>query len=194
MNSIKIRKQSGSSLIEILVAVFIVSIGLLGVARMELFAKQSSFEAVQRTTASMIVHDMMAKIRANPSNLDSYTGTTVGDETLATPSMTCNSTDCTSAEIATWDIYEWEQMLIGSSEKAGSTNTGGLANPRGCITSTASSGQAGEYTVAVAWRGNAALTNATSTTCGNGANLYGTNEVYRRVITVTFYVSDDGVI
>lgn len=179
------------SLIEVLVAVFVVSIGLLGVARMELFAKQSGFEAVQRTTASMIAHDMMQKIRANPGALASYAEVTVGDGTV-TAATNCKTDTCSNTQLAAWDIYEWEQLLIGSSEKAGTSNTGGLANPRGCITSTAG-GAAGEYTVAIAWRGNTILPNSNTTTCGNGADLYGDNEAYRRVMTVTFFVSDNGV-
>ena len=194
--SISIKKQSGTSLIEVLVAVFVVSVGLLGVARMELFAKNSNYEAVQRTTAAMIANEIMQKIRANPSQLASYVGQTVGSGSLTFPTANCKdgTTACTPAQVVTWDLYEWEQLLIGSAEKAGSANTGGLVNPRGCITSTAASGAAGEYTVAIAWRGNSPMTNPTSTTCGNGANLYGTtNEEYRRVITITFFVSDDGV-
>ena len=188
-------KQSGASLIEILVAVFVVSIGLLGVARMELYAKNSNYEAVQRTTAAMIAQEIMQKIRANPSSLASYVNQTVGAGALSFPSANCKdgTTNCTPAQVVTWDLYEWEQLLIGSAEKAGSNNTGGLVNPRGCITSTAASGAAGEYTVAIAWRGNSPMTNPTSTTCGNGANLYDTNEEYRRVVTITFFVSDDGV-
>ena len=72
-------KQSGVSLIEILVAVFVVSVGLLGVARMEILAKQSNAEAIQRTSASQLAHDMMEKMRANPASLVSYSSIVVGD-------------------------------------------------------------------------------------------------------------------
>lgn len=193
--NISVKKQSGASLIEVLVAVFIVSVGLLGVARMELFAKNSNYEAIQRTTASMIANEMMQKIRSNPTQLASYVSQTVGSGSLTFPTANCKdgTTDCTPAQVVAWDLYEWEQLLVGSAEKAGSSNTGGLVNPRGCITSSAAGGVAGEYTVAIAWRGNSPMTNPTTTTCGNGASLYGTDEGYRRVITITFFVSDDGV-
>jgi len=192
---ISMKKQSGASLIEILVAVFVVSVGLLGVARMELFAKNSNYEAVQRTTAAMIANEMMQKIRSNPTQLAGYVNQTIGSGSLSFPSANCKdgTTDCTPAQVVAWDLYEWEQQLVGSAEKVGSANTGGLVNPRGCITSSAASGAAGEYTVAVVWRGNTPMTNPTSTTCGNGASLYGTSEDHRRVITITFFVSDDGV-
>lgn len=183
-------KQHGASLIEILVAVFVVSIGLLGVARMEIFAKQANFEAIQRTTASQVAQDIMARMRANPAALANYAGQIVGDGSAA-QGTDCTAAVCANAELATFDLWAWEQQLIGSAEKAGNNNTGGLDQPRGCITGPA--GGAGEYVIAIAWRGNTALTNPVSTNCGEGTGLYGANNEYRRVLTMSVYISDDGV-
>lgn len=186
------KNQHGTSLIEILVAVFVVSIGLLGVARMEVLSKQSGYEAMQRTTASMLAHDMMEKIRANPSSLVTYTNLVIGDGSVTTPATDCASVNCdTPVEIAGYDIWQWEQLLMGATEKSGGTNTGGLAMPRGCISGPA--GGPGAYTISIAWRGNTPLPNPTTSTCGEGLNLYGANEEYRRVLTMTFFVSDDGL-
>ena len=184
-------KQHGASLIEILVAVFVVSIGLLGVARMEIFAKQANFEAIQRTTASQIAHDIMEKMRANPAQLANYAGQTVGDGTLGAPGADCTTGACSSVEVASWDIWEWEQLLIGSAEKAGANNTGGLDQSRGCITGPA--GGSGEYVIAIAWRGNSPMPDLSPSPCGQGQGLYGTNDEYRRVLTMTVFVSDNGV-
>lgn len=183
-------KQHGASLIEILVAVFVVSVGLLGVARMEIFAKQANSEAIQRTTASQVAHDIMEKMRANPEVLANYVDATVGAG-LDAPGTDCTAAACTAAQIATWDIWEWEQLLIGSAEKAGENNTGGLDSPRGCITGPA--GGSGEYVISIAWRGNSPMTNPDSTSCGEGLDLYGDNEEYRRVLTMTLFISDEGV-
>lgn len=185
-------KQGGISLIEILVAVFVVSVGLLGVARMEILAKQSNAEAIQRTSASQIAHDIIEKMRANPKELTAYVGQTLGSGGLTAPATNCDTTPCSTTEIATWDLYQWEQSLIGANEKSGANNTGGLDQPRGCITGPAGGG-AGEYVVSIAWRGNAPMTNPTSTTCGNALGLYGTNEEFRRVLTLNLYISNDGV-
>jgi len=187
-----INQQKGSSLIEILVAVVVVSIGLLGVARMEIFSTQSNFAAIQRTTAANIAHDFMEKMRANPSELGLYVGLTVGDGTLNMPGTDCRVNNCNTADIASWDTWAWEQQLIGAAEVSAGTNTGGLDSPRGCITGPA--GGPGEYTISIVWRGAQPQPNPASTNCGNGQNLYGTNEEFRRVLTMTFFVSDDGVI
>lgn len=185
-------KQNGSSLIEVLVAVFVVSIGLLGVARMEIFSTQSNNAAIQRTTAANIAHDFMEKMRANPSELGAYAGLTLGDGSLSMPAADCRVNSCTTADIAAWDTWAWEQQLIGAAEVAAGVNTGGLAEPRGCVTGP--SGGPGEYTIAIAWRGQQSQPNPATTNCGEGEGIYGVGEEFRRVLTMTIFISDDGVI
>jgi hypothetical protein len=109
------------------------------------------------------------------------------------PGTDCRVTNCATTDLAAWDSYVWEQQLIGAAEVAAGNNTGGLDSPRGCITGPAAGGP-GEYTISIVWRGSQSQPNPTTTTCGEGLNLYGTGEEFRRVLTMTFYVSDDGVI
>lgn len=180
-------KQTGMSLIEIMVAVFVVSVGLLGVARMEILAKQSNVEAIQRTTATQIAQQIIEKMRANPSQLAMYAGQTLGAGTLSVPSTNCNTAVCTPTQMATWDLYQWEQSLIGADVKAGTQNAGGLDSPRGCIVAGATTGV---YYIAIAWRGKTPMTNPANPTCGNTSNLYGTNNVYRRVLSFNLYITN----
>lgn len=195
MNQHPPASQNGMSLIEVMVAVFVVSIGLLGVARMEILAKQSNVEAIQRTTATQLAQQIIEKMRANPSQLSAYVGQVLGAGNLTKPTDCSTATaSCTTAQLATWDLYAWEQSLMGADEvnTSTTTNAGGLDSPRGCITGPTGGGP-GAYTISIAWRGKTPMTNPTSTTCGNGLGLYGTNEVFRRVLSVNLYISDDGV-
>ena len=185
--------QAGVSLIEVLVAVMIVSVGLLGVARMEIVSKQSNYEALQRTSASHYASDMMTKMRANPTNLALYVDQTIGDGSISTPTANCSAVTCTNPEIATWDLWDAEQLLLGSNETLSGSNTGGLVSARTCITGPAA-GAAGEYTISIAWRGKSAMTNPVTSTCGEGQNLYGANEEFRRVISMTIFISNSGII
>jgi len=184
-------KQTGMSLIEILVAVVVVSIGLLGVARMEILAKQSNAEAVERTSASQLAHDMIEKMRSNPKQLAAYVGQILGTGKQAM-GTDCSTTACTPTEIAAWDLYQWDQSLIGAGEKSGTNNTGGLDTPRGCIAGPAAGG-AGQYNISIAWRSNTPMPDASTSTCGQGSSLYGTSDVYRRVLTLSLFISDDGI-
>ena len=47
-------KQSGFSLLELLVALVVFSIGLLAVAGLQTVSKSANYEGLQRTTASQI--------------------------------------------------------------------------------------------------------------------------------------------
>lgn len=179
----------GFSLIEVLVALFVISIGLLGIAAMEIYSKESGNEAIQRSSAVFIAQEMMEKMRANPTVLASYVGVTVGNASVATPATDCKAGACTSSQLVTFDIWEWERMLDGVTETSGSNNTGGLVAPQGCITGPA--GTAGVYTVSIAWRGTTPMNNPAAVTCGLGSGLYGASDEYRRVINIEFYISND---
>lgn len=192
MNSLNHNSRCGFSLIEVLVALLVVSIGLLGIAGMEIFSKQNNYEAVQRTTAVMLARGMMEKMRANPTALSTYSNITVGNASVATPGNDCKSSTCSEVQIATYDLWSWEQLLDGATEQSPSgANTGGLIQPQGCITTAVAAGAAGTYSVAIAWRGNSAMTNPTTSTCGQGSGLYGAADEYRRVMQIDFYITDN---
>lgn len=182
-------QHRGFSLIEVLVALFVISIGMLGIAGMELFSKSTETEAVQRSTAILVAQEMMEKMRANPTGLASYINVTLGNASLSAPSTDCTTSTCTTTQLASHDLWSWEQLLDGANEVSGTTKTGGLVQPQGCITGPAA-GAAGVYTVAIAWRGNTAMGNPTATTCGQTSGLYGTSNEFRRVIVINFYISN----
>lgn len=67
--------QDGMTLIEVLVALSILAVGLLGAAALQIRALQHTDSARMSTQASFIAYDMLDRIRANAS----------ADYTLATP-------------------------------------------------------------------------------------------------------------
>jgi len=187
------RQQLGFSLLEVMVAVFVLSIGLLGVAGLQHTSKRSNFEAVQRSTATMLAEDIIERIRSNAGQLTVYTSNGAG-RTLTGSTMTatnCATAACTNATVASYDLYEFEQALIGATEVAGTNNTGGLAFPTACITGPAV--VPGEVTVAIAWRGLTRLANPTINTCGDATGNYDDGaaaNVFRRVLVVTTFIDD----
>lgn len=79
--------QTGISLIEVMVALLILAVGLLGVAMIQLNALKYSDSAILHSQASFIVYDMMDRIRANPDanyNLASLAGAP-GSSSLSIP-------------------------------------------------------------------------------------------------------------
>ena len=58
-------KSRGFSLLEILVAVLILAIGLLGMAGLQLVATRSVQESFQRSQAILLMQDMVDRINVN---------------------------------------------------------------------------------------------------------------------------------
>jgi type IV pilus assembly protein PilV len=180
----------GISLIEVAVAILVISIGALGLAAMQLSAKRAGFEAVQRTNASGLAMDILERMRANPGVLDDYAVASLDGDDLSTPANTCNAT-CTEAEVATLDLWEWEQALAGAAETRGGNAVGGLLNPTGCITVND-----GEVRVAIAWQGFETLSNSPvdRSDCGSGTGKYdgdgGEPDAKRQLLVVDTFITD----
>ena len=180
-------------MVEVLVTLVIVSVGFLNMAALQTTAKRSNFDAVQRTTAVMLAHDVVERMRANPLALSGYLIGSAGGGTLTAPALSCTTgARCTPLQLAAQDLYQWEQSMDGASEArtiSGTlTQTGGLASPTSCITGPVSGG-AGIYTVTIVWRGLMELTNASANTCGVGTGNYGANREFRRILSFSTYIS-----
>ena len=61
-----VNSNGGFTLIEVLVAFLITSVGLLGLAALQINVMNDQFEAMQRAKITAMVDDMAAKIRMNP--------------------------------------------------------------------------------------------------------------------------------
>ncbi len=199
MNFRKLRRRHlGFSLIEVLITLVVFALGVLTVAGLQTISKKSNFQAVQRTTATMLAYDILERMRANTGQLQYYasnstaSGNGLGGGTLSLPNPDCGSSSCSPAQMETYDLYAWEQAIDGASELNGTVKAGGLVSPSACITGPAGGG-AGVYTVTIAWRGAVSMPdNNTSNTCGANSGRYddGTNKnVYRRMVVIETYIT-----
>lgn len=189
-------RDAGFTLVEILVSIIIFSIGLIGVARLQVVAKQNNSDSVQRVAAASIAQDILSRMRSNHSVLNSYVSnngnTVIGRGTIANePAPTCNSSGnaCTEDQLALHDLWDIEQAIDGAAEQDANGNSlGGLTLPTLCISGPAA-GDSGVYTVAIAWRGKAELSNPAINTCGEDTGLYGSNNEYRRVLVMQTFIT-----
>ena len=195
--------QRGVGLIEVMIAFVIVSIGVLAIIGMQVTGKQTNNEAVQRTAASHLAADIIERLRANPTASANYAtstriggGTTVGPSAPTAPAACASASPCTTVGIAARDLYDWELSMRGQSELRGGTWTGGLIEPRACITPPAG-GASGVYDLVIVWRGTMELPPAALAVCAGGldnTSLYGStasaaNDRHRRVLRLSFYVA-----
>ena len=100
------KRNRGISLHEVMVTVFILAIGLLGIGTLQIMSKRSNQEALQRTTASILAHDIMERIRGNPAALASYQATVGGSS--VTSFTDCTTIACTPTQWAGFDLAEGE--------------------------------------------------------------------------------------
>lgn len=108
----KRRHSRAFTLIEVLVAVVILAVGLLGMASLMVTSMQSTQSAYYRSQASLLASDLLERMRGNKdSNGDSQAVGTDDYVTTLTSSSTCPAaqgcTDCSPAEQAAQDMHLW---------------------------------------------------------------------------------------
>lgn len=105
-----INRQSGVALFEILIALFVLSIGLLGFAGLQSAGLKNGHSAFLKTEANFLAMDIMERMRANPDGVagGGYVIDTVASSYTA-PS--CSFLTCSAANRPALDVSEWEQAL-----------------------------------------------------------------------------------
>ncbi|AGA87861.1 type IV pilus modification protein PilV [Stutzerimonas stutzeri] len=93
--------QRGATLIEVLVAMLILSVGLLGLASMQMTALQSNQSAYYRSQATVLAYDIIDRMRANRA--DALNG--VYD--IAIQNQACKPDLAASGTLAKRDVAEW---------------------------------------------------------------------------------------
>lgn len=96
--------QKGHGLIEALISIFVVSIGFLGFAGLQINGLAAVNDSMFRSKAVYLSYQMADRVRANlPAvALGSY-NSMIGSAT----NPGCISTGCTLAQVAQNDFYEW---------------------------------------------------------------------------------------
>ena len=183
-------RQAGFSLIEMLIALIVFSVGLLAVAGLQTVSKQSNYEALQRTSAAQVAYGLLEDMRVNGAAANVYiTGGTLGGNARgAEPAPNCSGVDeCNATEQALHDLWFREQVPDGNLETSGGAGAGGLVLPALCVTGPAGGG-AGIYTVSIAWRGTASIANTVNDACGAGSGNYGANNEFRRILRIPTFI------
>lgn len=134
------KSAAGFTLIEVLIALVVLAIGMLGIASLLLNGLQSSRIAVLRTQAVVLAADMGDRIRANRTAGAAY-ALTEGTE-LASPGKACNAPgQCSATDVAALDLYAWQQSVLRALPGA---QTAIAVVPVGALNSNV-------YTISIRW-------------------------------------------
>jgi type IV pilus assembly protein PilV len=108
------RRQAGLSMIELLVAVLVLAIGVLGITALQMVSLQNNRGALFRAEAVQLAYDMMDRIRANPEGAvpgAAYDGLALGDGPPAAGD--CMAANCSQAQMVQFDQAVWKCSLGG---------------------------------------------------------------------------------
>jgi type IV pilus assembly protein PilV len=103
-------RAAGFTLVEILVAIVVLSIGLLGIAKLSLGSVQSNGSAFMRSQATELVQQIVDDMHANqPEAVAGSYNIALGANPGAAPN--CVTAVCTTTQIATFDLARWNNRL-----------------------------------------------------------------------------------
>ena len=97
-------RQSGFSLVEVLIALIIMSVGMLGIAGLYVQSMQAGRTSMFRHHAVTLAGDVADRIRANPRAGIAYAGGAANNNCVGA------GIDCNEAEMAANDILLWDQQ------------------------------------------------------------------------------------
>lgn len=101
-------------MIELMVSLFIFSVGLLGFATLQTRSLQEGFDSGQRSILLWRSQELSDRIRANSGQLDTYLAAVAGGAAIcdAAPANRCadfaggDAEVCTAAQMATFDVWD----------------------------------------------------------------------------------------
>ena len=107
-------QAAGFTLIEVLVALVVLSIGLLGLAALQTAGLKYDHSAYQYSQATQLAYDILDRMRANRTAANS-TSAYVTNYSDTTPPMPVDcgqaSNACSASDMAAYDVHQWKNQL-----------------------------------------------------------------------------------
>ena len=142
-----IKHQKGSGLVEVLVALILLSIAVLGFVALQIRAITASNEATMNVQATNIARDLAERMRMNRDGLAGYVANT-------------DTTNCATAFCSPENMAKYDFRLVSSR----ATDLGMSMDVLNCQGSTLV-----RKCIYVAWEGTTATNGTGSSDCTNGA-------------------------
>jgi type IV pilus assembly protein PilV len=99
-------QQAGFGLVEVMVALVVLAVGMLGIASLFVTTLRSSGSAISRMQAVSLAGDLADRIRANR-----FAGADYDIEVPAAKECLGITESCTKADMASNDLFLWQQQI-----------------------------------------------------------------------------------
>ncbi len=111
-------KHNGFTLIEVLIAMLVLAVGLLGLAGLQAYSLRNTQSAYNRSLATELAYDLADRMRANLTEAQKYATSayiTITPPSSATAQASCYSAPgCSGNIMAQNDLFEWNSAAISS--------------------------------------------------------------------------------
>jgi type IV pilus assembly protein PilV len=100
-------------MLEVLIAILVVSIGLLGLAGLQTISLTQGQSAYHRSVATQLANDMADRMRGNLNGVlaNAYNRTGINTDYSTAVANCLNTTGCVASDLAKNDAYEWQQQV-----------------------------------------------------------------------------------
>ena len=101
------KRQRGVSLVESMIALLVISIGLLGIAALQVTSMKQNNSALHHSQAVWVGYNIAERIRSNFGQFDNYAGI----DTNTANKQDCNIGACTAAQLIVSDAADWADEI-----------------------------------------------------------------------------------
>ncbi len=152
----KIRTQCGFTLLEVLVALIVIAVGLLGIAGIQALAINSTSVARVQSLAAIEASSLAGAMQANSAywSASPPLNTTITNQTLS-QTQDCSVGACTAAQMAAYDLNQWTTSLSNLLPQGG-----------GSVTCTSSANIPITCTINVTWLEKTVAVNSSAASVG----------------------------